>query len=214
MAINPYFNFYSATNEQGLLESLIIESIRAYGFNTYYLPKTIENLSDVFRESTINAFTQAITIEAYLKSNMKFEGDGKFMSAQLGWEIRDQTVFTVSQSVFKTLTSKDRPNEGDLVYLPLNKNVYEIKFVEHQDVFYQLGKLMVWDLHCELLEYTGQTFNTGIAEIDAIQTQFDMDGVADSEYSDWNDQSPEFQTDGEDLINFSAEDPFANGGSL
>ena len=138
MPINPYFNYYNAQNEQSLLEGLIIESIRNYGFDSYYMPKTMDDLDEIFLESTVNSFNEAINIEVYLKSNMKFDGDGKFMSQQLGLEIRDETTFTISQKVFKELTGRARPNEGDLMYLPLDKKAYEIKFVEHQDVFYHL----------------------------------------------------------------------------
>ena len=214
MAINPYINFYTATNEQDLYENLIIESIQWAGFNTYYMPKTMEDFDEIFRESTTNSFNSAIVIEAYLKSNMKFEGDGKFMSQQLGLEIRDQTTFTVSQKIFKQLTSLDRPREGDLIYLPLDKKVYEIRFVEHQDVFYQLGKLMVWDLQCELLDFTGQKFNTGIDEIDSISTLYSLDGVANNVVEDWIDQTDEIQLETPDVIDFTESNPFSLGGSL
>jgi hypothetical protein len=207
VAINQYINFYNATNEQDLYESLIIESIRWAGFDTYYMPKTAHDLDEIFRESTVDSFDQAIPVEAYLKSNMKFEGDGQFMSKHLGLEIRDQTTFTVSQKVFKELTSLDRPREGDLVYLPLDKKCYEIRFVEHQDVFYQLGKLMVWDLQCELIEYTGQKFNTGIAEIDSIPDMFDLEDAVD----DWIDQSPEIEEEADPIIDFSEHNPFSQG---
>lgn len=211
MAINPYFNFYTATNEQSLLENLIIESIRAYGFNTWYMPKTLNSMDDIFRESEINSFNSAIEIECYLKSNMKFEGDGKFMSQHLGLEIRDQTTFTVAQTVFKDQTDLLRPQEGDLMFLPLDGKIYEIKFVEHQDVFYQLGRLMVWDIQCEVLEYTGQRFDTGVAAIDAIASDFAMDDVEDSPIDDWIDQSPEIQEESDDTVDFSDIDPFSGG---
>jgi hypothetical protein len=193
MPINPYINFYNAANEQNLLESLIIESIRMYGFDTHYLVRTLDDFDEIFRESPASSYNTAYTMEVYLKSNLKFDGDGKFMSG-LGLEIRDQTTFTVAQSVFKQISGMERPREGDLMFLPLDKKVYEIKFVQHQSVFYQLGKLMVWDLETELLEYNGERFNTGIPEIDIIPTFYDMDDD-DSEngIEDWSDQSEEIQ---------------------
>lgn len=214
MAINPYFNLYNAANEQTLLENLIIESIRMYGFNTFYMPRVLRDFDEIFREATVSSYNSAFVIEAYLKSNLKFEGDGKFMSRELGLEIRDQTTFTISQSVFKTLTGMVRPREGDLVYLPLDKKVYEIKFVEHQDVFYQLGKLMVWDLQCELLEYAGEVFNTGVAEIDGINTMFNRDDVENNQIEDWTDQSTEVETESTPIIVWDEKDPFGQGANL
>jgi hypothetical protein len=214
MPVNPYFDHYDATNEQDLLESLIIESIQIYGFNSYYMPRTLDDYDQVFRESTVNSFNSATLIEAYLKSNMRFEGDGKFMSQQLGLEIRDQTTFTIAQSTFRTLTGLERPKEGDLMYLPMDRKVYEIQFVEHQDLFYQLGRLMVFDLQCELLEFNGQKFNTGIAEIDSIETTYQMDGTEDDTFTDWSDQSTEIQEETDGIIDFSEVDPFSRGGTV
>lgn len=214
MPINPYFDFFNATNEQNLYEDLFIEAIQMYGFDTYYLPAHLDNFDEVFRESTSRTFNQAITIETYLKANLKFGGDGKFASEQLGLQIQDQTIFTVAQKTFKTLTSMVRPREGDLVFLPLDKKVYQITFVDHQDIFYQLGKLMSWDLHCELLEYNGERFNTGIADIDIINTQYPMDGSENNTVDDWIDQSTEIQGIANTYIDWSEKDPFGKGGTL
>jgi hypothetical protein len=208
MAINPYFNFLNASNEQDLYESMIIESIRIFGMNTYYMPKNMRDFDEIFREATVNEFNQAFTVEMYLKTNLGFQGDGKFMSRELGFEIRDEMVMTVAKSVFTTITGFDRPREGDLVYFPLDKKVYEIKYVEHQAIFYQLGKLQTYDLVLELLEYTGQQFNTGVPEIDAIDTSFKMDGLEDDQIEDWIDQSSEIQTDAAPLIEFDPNNPF------
>lgn len=214
MPINPYFNLYGASNEQDLLEGLIIESIQMYGFNTFYMPQTLDDFDEVFREATARTYSSNFVIECYLKSNLGFEGDGKFMSKELGWEIRDATTFTMSQKQFKTITNMERPREGDLLYLPLDQKIYEIKFVDHQSVFYQLGRLMVYDLELELFEYSGERFETGIPEVDVISTTYTMDGTDADHYEDWQDQSPEIQTESNGFIDFSEEDPFAHGGSL
>lgn len=214
MPVNPYFNFYNAAPEQNLIEDLIIESIRMYGFDTWYLPAANKDFDEVFRESASRSFTQKYAIETYLKSNMKFEGDGKFMSKELGMEIRDEMTFTMPMKSFKTITGRERPLEGDLVYLPLDKKVYEIKFVDHQSIFYQLGKLYVYDLQLELLEYNGEVFNTGIPEIDIISTKFDLDNNEENQIEDWIDQSSEFQAVSNTFIDFSDKDPFSRGGSL
>lgn len=214
MAINPYFNNYNATNEQDLIEDLIIEAIKIYGFDTYYMPRQLDDYDQVFREATASSYNQAFVVECYLKTNMGFEGDGKFMSDVLGHEIRDSMVITMSQKVFKQITGMERAREGDLMYFPLDKKVYEIKFVDHQSVFYQAGRLMTYDLTVELLEYSGEQFNTGIAEIDSIDTAFDFDGVEDNSIEDHVDQSDEMEQEGDGILDWSETDPFGNGGTL
>jgi hypothetical protein len=214
MPVNPYFNLYNATNEQTLLENLIIESIKMYGFDTFYIPQNLDDFDEVFREATARTYSTYYTVESYLKENLKFGGDGKFMSQELGLEIRDHTKFTISQKVFKEITGMTRPREGDLVYLPLDKKIYEIKFVDHQAIFYQLGKLMTWDLDLELFEYSGETFSTGIPEIDIISTTYEMDGTENDGIEDWNDQSSEIQAVSNTFIDFTESDPFAHGGKL
>lgn len=214
MTTSLYFNQYTHTGQQNLLESLIIQSIRIYGFNMIYLPKTNASLDPIFRESDMDIFETNYTIETYLRSTDGFAGDGKFMSVSLGFEIRDQATFSVSQKVFKTITGMDRPREGDMIYLPLDKKCYEIKFVDHQAVYYQLGKLNTWDLTAELLEYSGQIFRTGIPEIDAIEELNPLDGTDLTIPEDWNDQSIEIQTETPSIIDFSEKDPFAQGNNF
>ena len=214
MAKSPYFNQYTHPGQQNLLESLIIQSIKIYGFDTYYLPRTLEDLDPIFREATVSSYNDAHEVEMYIKSMMGFEGDGKFMSNVLGYEIRDSMTWTVAQSRFRTATGLDRPREGDLVYLPLDKKVYEIKFVDHQAIFYQLGKLQTYDLQCELLEFAGEIFDTGVSEIDAIDTTFQMDGTENDTIEDWIDQSSEIQDETPGIVDFTEEDPFSQGGGL
>jgi len=215
MPTSPYFNQYTHPGQQSLLESLIIQSIKIYGFNMYYLRRTNASFDEIFRESDVNIFESAVIIETYLKSTEGFEGDGQFMSIQLGFEIRDQMTFTIAKKVFETLIDANgRPREGDLIYLPLDKKCYEIKFVNHQAVFYQLGKLNTYDLTCELIEFNGQIFRTGVPEIDSINTLFELDGTEDDVVEDWIDQSSEMQVDTPDLIDFSEKDPFSRGGTL
>jgi hypothetical protein len=214
MPTNQYFNHYNATNEQDLIEDLIIEAIQIYGFDTYYMPRVLEDYDEVFREATASTYEQAFSIECYLKTNMGFEGDGKFMSDVLGHEIRDQMVITMSQRVFTSITEMPRPREGDLMYFPLDGKVYEIKFVDHQSVFYQTGRLMTYDLTVELLEYSGEQFNTGITAIDAIDTTFLMDGSETDAIEDYVDQSSEMEEESDNILDWTELDPFGNGGTL
>ena len=114
----------------------------------------------------------------YIKSIDGFTGNGNFMS-KFGLEIRDQVIFSMSQKIFNQVvglnTGAVRPNEGDLIYFPLNQKCFQIKFVNKFEMFYQFGALQTWEVTCELFEYSNEIINTGITEIDTLQTKFSMD---------------------------------------
>ncbi len=184
MATNPHFQHFDATNEQYLIQDLIIESIKIYGHDVYYMPRSLVNEDTLFGEDTISAFNDAYTIEMYIKNVDGFEGEGDFMS-RFGLEIRDQITFSVAQRTFKNLqldSTYDRPKEGDVIYFPLTKKVFEIRFVEHEAVFYQTGALQTYDLVCELFQYEDQALDTGIEDIDKIEREesYSIDVVLDS----------------------------------
>jgi hypothetical protein len=175
VATNFYFNNFSASNEQGLFEDLIIESIKIYGEDMYYLPRTLTNYDKLLGTDDQSQYNQAILVELYIKSIDGFQGDGSFMS-KFGLQIRDQVVFSIAQRTFNQevaiMTDQVRPNEGDLIYFPLNRKCFQIRYVNKQEMFYQFGALQTWELTCELFEYSNEQFNTGIAEIDIIQQKF------------------------------------------
>jgi len=172
---NPYFNNFHASNEQDLYDNLIQESIKIYGIDLYYLPRTLVAFDQLYGEDTISEYNSAIPIEMYLKSVDGFEGDGTFLG-KLGLEIRDQVVFTVSRKTFLenvgSHTAQSRPEEGDLIWYPLNNKLFQVKYVNYLPIHYPLGTLQTWDLTCELYEYSNERINTGIADIDALQTTF------------------------------------------
>jgi hypothetical protein len=177
MATNFYFRNHDASNEQNLYEDLIIESIRIYGEDMYYVPRVIVNRDQLFEEDASSQYNQAILVELYIKSVDGFGGDGNFMS-KFGLQIRDQVVFTIAQRTFNqevaVITNEVRPNEGDIIYFPLNKKCFQIKFVNKFEIFYQFGALQTWELTCELFEYSNEQFNTGIPEIDNLQTNYSI----------------------------------------
>lgn len=111
----------------------------------------------------------------YIKSIDGFTGDGEFLS-KFGIEIRNQVVFSMSRRIFSeevgTITTQVRPNEGDIIYFPLNQRLFVIRYVNKYEMFYQLGALQTWEVTTEVFEYAGEKFTTGIEEIDSIQTQF------------------------------------------
>lgn len=159
--------------EQNVFEDLIIESIKIYGEDMYYIPRQLNNKDEVYGEDTISSYDKIYMVELYIKSVDGFTGDGNFMS-KFGLEIRDQVTFTIAKRVFEneiTLNESHiiRPREGDLIYFPLNKKLFQIKYADNKPTFYQLGALQIYDLTCELFEYSNESFNTGIPEIDDIQ---------------------------------------------
>ena len=172
MATNSYFRNFDAKNEQELLHSLVTESIQVYGHDVSYIPRTLINEDTILGEDSISEFKDAHSVEMYVKSVDGFEGEGDFAS-KFGIQIKDTIEFIVSKKVFeKNLsheTTINRPNEGDLIYLPLSKSLFEIKFVEHENPFYQMGKLYTFKLSCELFEYSQEDFDTGFSDIDRVE---------------------------------------------
>jgi hypothetical protein len=142
----------------------------------YYIPRKLNNYDAVYGADDQSSYENAYQIELYIKSVDGFAGDGNFMS-KFGIEIRDQVVFSVARRIFNeevsTSTNQVRPNEGDLIYFPLNEKCFQIKYVNKHEMFYQLGSLQTWELTCELFEYAGETINTGIPQVDALQKKFD-----------------------------------------
>jgi hypothetical protein len=239
MATNFYFNNFSSFQEQLLLESLIIEAIKIYGEDVLYLPRNINNLDSLYTADDQSSYTLAMPIEMYIKSVDGFSGDGNFMS-KFGLEIRDQVVFSVAQRVFNdeigSSFSFTRPREGDLIFFPLNKKCFQIKYVNKFEMFYQLGALQTWEMTCELFEYSNEDMDTGIAEIDSMQTRLSTNILDYSITTEENeyilDESGDYlvyqsydletivgtgtnetiQTESDGFVDFSVNDPFSEGG--
>lgn len=177
MALNSHFT-QGTTGEQNLVEDLVIEQIKMFGKNVYYIPRTLVKEDTVFGEDTLSKFESAFEIEAYVEDASGFRGDGDMFS-KFGVRISDQVTFIISRKRFTeavddnaTLIVEGRPNEGDLVHFPLAGKTFEIQYVEHEIPFYQLGKIHTWGLRCELFEYSDEDIDTGVTEIDAIETNF------------------------------------------
>jgi len=173
-----YFGNYQSSMEQRLLDSLIVESINIYGESMYYCPRKLTNYDDVYGADDQSVYNLAILVPIYIESVKGFGGDGTFM-AKFGIEIRDRVIFSIAQTVFaedvSIVTSQVRPNEGDLIFFPLNNKCFQIKYVEKFEVFYALGALYTWKMECELFEYAGEKMLTGIPEIDRLQTLLSTD---------------------------------------
>ena len=167
-----------SAQEQKFIENLIVETIEIYGQDIFYVPRTIVNKDTVFGEDSDTKFESAKPIRAYVNNVEGWEGQGELLS-KFGVRIEDKTTFIFSREKFKehvddstTLNVEGRPNEGDLIWFPITKHLFEIKFVEVERPFYQLGRNYVWECQCELFEYSDEEINTGITDLDAIENAF------------------------------------------
>ena len=167
MPRNVYFS-HGTQGEQHLYEDIIIESLRIYGHECYYIPRTIVNENSVFNEEELSKFGEAYMIEMYVDSVDGYEGDGNLLS-KFGLEVRNQISFVLSRKRWDNLIGKFgnapneliRPNEGDLIYLPLVKGLFEIRYVDGDTPFYQLQNMPTYKLTCELFEYSNEAIDTG-----------------------------------------------------
>ena len=174
MPTNSYFT-QGTSGEQQLVEDLVVEQIKMFGVELYYIPKTLVSEDTVLGEDSLNSFDSAYQIEGYLENVQGFGGDGDLFS-KFGVRIADQVNFIIARKRFQdlvddnaTLVVEGRPNEGDLIYFPLANKLFSIQYVEHEQPFYQLNKIHVWGLKCELFEYSGEDLDTGVEAIDVIE---------------------------------------------
>ena len=215
MSINKYFRPFTYTREQDVADDLIVESIKIYGIDVKYLPRTIVSEDILLGEDRLSTFNNAVDIEMYVKNTQGFEGEGDFLS-KFNLQIRDQITFTVARKRWGQITNEKlldevgfnyqvetsstgtyanthslqleagtangysitstRPLEGDVIFFPLTNKLYEIKFVEHESIFYQHGKLYTYDLTCELFDRIGgKRIDTGNTTIDTIESRYSQD---------------------------------------
>ena len=174
MAKNVYFSG-GTTSEQRLYEDLIIESLKIYGHDVYYLPREIVKEDDLFTEDVLSKFDENYMIEMYISNYEGFEGDGSLLT-KFGVRIADEATFIISKrrwedliSSSNNLVSSFRPNEGDAIYLPLTQQLFQIKFVEHEKPFRQLDAIQTYGLVAELMEFSDERLETGVDEIDKIR---------------------------------------------
>ena len=180
MSTNFYFNNFpidQITSEQLLVEDLVIEAMQIHGMDLYYLPRESRDSVDMlYGEDTLKTYTKAYPIEMYLENVTGMDGEGDFIS-KFGLEIRDELTLLVSRRRFKYVTAASnlfRPREGDLIYIPLIQNFFEITMVEHENdqaMFYTLGRgrgnnVYVFALRCKQFVFSEEVIHTGIEEID------------------------------------------------
>ena len=178
MGRNVFFN-HAVRSEQNLYEDLIIESMEIYGLSVYYIPRTIKNLDNIMNEDIASEFGDAYMITMYLDDMDQGYGGEQTIMSKFGLEIRDTSNWVVAKKTWENFIGVQnntivagRPNEGDLLYIPITGSFHEIKFVEHESPFYQLGNIFVYKLQCETFEYANERFDTGIEEIDGIEDTY------------------------------------------
>ena len=183
MARNIYFSD-AIRSEQKLYENIIIESLKMYGQDVYYLPRTVVNENRILGEDVSSKFSNSYKIEMYIENTEGFDGEGDLFT-KFGVEIRDEATFIVSRRRWNTTVGKvdnqiegERPREGDLIFLPLSKSMFEVMHVEHEQPFYQLANLPTFKMRCQLFEYSGEDLDTDLTTIDTIEQtnayEFDM----------------------------------------
>ena len=172
---NLYFT-QGTTGEQGLVQDLVDEQIKMYGLECYYIPRQIHE-DKLWNDIYYSQFKDSYLIEMYLENFEQFGGNGDMLS-KFGLRVTDEIQLTVSrrrwQDFVESSTNKivsGRPNDGDLIWFPLNETVFEIKYVENQKPFYQLGSLYTYTMTCEVFEYGDSIFDTGIPAVDNTEME-------------------------------------------
>ena len=189
---NSFFsNTTGYTGEINLLDDLCREQIKMFGVDLLYMPRRMLNLDTLLHESTKNAFEIALPLPVYIKS---FDGydNGMEVLTKFGVRNSDELTLIISRSEFQTYYSPflksyynsiagrpetaklnhlegetdARPKEGDLLYFPFDDGIFEIKYVNFDVPFFQLGKGYVFEMQCEKFEYSGATFDTGYDIVD------------------------------------------------
>ena len=177
MATNLYFS-QGRKSEQDLYENIIIESLKIYGQDVYYIPREIVKRDRIFDDDSTSRFDNAYKIEMYIENTEGFDGEGDLFT-KFGVEIRDAATFVVSRRRFHSAVAKYeaaddkpfyRPREGDLLFLTLTQTFFEITYTDTESPFYQLKDLPVFRIRCEQFEYNDEDFDTGVEAIDTVET--------------------------------------------
>ena len=184
MPVNHYFQDGKGIGNQSekrLYEDLIIEGLKIYGQDVYYLPRTLVNRDLILGEDMLSKFSSALLLEAYMETTEGFAGEQEIVN-KFGLEIREDTTFVIAKRRWQNQVDNQavqivdgRPNEGDLIYVPLMNSFFEIQFVEDQEPFFQLGNLPVYKLKTTRFEYSSEKIDTGRSEIDVAEDRLSID---------------------------------------
>ena len=232
MPVNHYFqggNSIGSEAEKRLYENLIIEGLKIYGQDVYYLPRTLVNRDLILGEDVASKFNAAYLAEMYMETTEGFAGQQEIIN-KFGLEIREDTTFMVSKRRWldlvddpATMIVSGRPNEGDIIYMPLMNSFFEIQFVEDQEPFFQLGQLPVYKLRCTRFEYSSERLDTGVSDIDAAEDKYSLDQLAHQMSLENEDGALLLEADGPDsssnyllmeTYNLQTQSPYADNNDL
>lgn len=225
MPRNRYFTENRVVNgsigEQNLLEDLIIESIQIYGVDMFYIPRILIAKDNILGEDRLSEFKESFPIEVYFENIDSFDGQGPFIQKfglfnELSANVsvaRKRWLELVGNQTVNSVQIPDRPSEGDLLYFPLTQSLFEIKFVQHENPFYQIGRLYVYRLSIELFQYGSENIFTGIDEIDSVKinNSFDIEVNSQQTSSITNGaDNTSYETESETIINVFERNPFGD----
>ena len=232
MPVNHYFqggNGIGSDAEKRLYENLIIEGLKIYGQDVYYLPRTLVNRDLILGEDVASKFNAAYLAEMYMETTEGFAGQQEIIN-KFGLEIREDTTFMESKRRWldlvddpATMIVSGRPNEGDIIYMPLMNSFFEIQFVEDQEPFFQLGQLPVYKLRCTRFEYSSERLDTGVSDIDAAEDKYSLDQLAHQMSLENEDGALLLEADGPDsssnyllmeTYNLQTQSPYADNNDL
>jgi hypothetical protein len=242
MARNVFFNQYSGVGqEQTLIEDLIVEAIKIYGIDAYYLPRTHVNLDSLYTEDASTLYDDALELELYVKTYDGFLGQQEFLS-KFGLQVDESITFTLAQKRFSQALNESllteyneniiledgdqllkeqaydyssiiRPREGDLIFMPMSGFIYEIKFVDNIEVLFQLGKLYTYEIKCDRWEYSSESLDTGVVDIDSIEDDYSLDETINPDVEDADQSADNAYIDAsiisDDILDLSESNPFS-----
>lgn len=204
--VNKFFQVgrgIGSKEEQNLLQTLVNEIIQIAGADFLYLPRSIVKLDQLYREDYLSTFTRHHTIEMFIENFDGFQGDGELIGT-FGFSAGDRLRLNVSKERFEYVTGTKYPKEGDLVYYPTGKMLFELKFLDDKNPIYPLGDRQYFSLNCELFRYSNETIATG-TEADEVNNKFGNDGniIGDPFANNTN-----IRDKGYDVVDFAEDNPF------
>lgn len=207
--LNSHLNWQDK-NEANLHNSVIQEYIRNQGIEVRYIRRQMNNPDFIFGEDSTNEFTDAFRVSVYLESFEKYQGQGQMFN-NFGYQMKDEAEFLLSVDQFKLQADNEEPLEGDLVYIPMTNALFEIKFIDAEEFFYQFGELPVRRLLCQKFTYSHEQIDSSVVDeeegtVDIIEQLKDLNELSDF---DTSEQTQVEQEDG--FVEFDPNDPFGNG---
>lgn len=187
MGTSQYFNNQAATREQLLIEDMVIESIKNHGLDVLYLPRESRSeIDELFGDDPVKYYSKTFPMEMFLETYNDFEGNQEFFS-KFGLEVQKTARLAVARRTFEKFVPfslRNAPKEGDLIWIPTLQKLMEIKFVEQEKNFFQLGRgsathtgsldqlgrymPYMYELSLEMFRYNGELLETGFVAIDSV----------------------------------------------